>query len=415
MSYPGAVEQILFGLTPQGGLGVTAASRGVDYQARTAWNSRLNKYNRLNPTFGPEGAWVPSRAFSYFEFGNGDAAVLARFDTDRDGRNSSHALVGPAGVLAPHAMFLSRWPGWRQDAREPLCVEDPAAWNALREPWLAEACDAVGADYGTLLLLLESVLSDDDDEYLTVFGHRNPLPFLTIAKEILDPVLSTPGDRFAWTFSTYEDSDTRREASPANDGAPRFWCVLRLPESGETARRRVGAGGPAGESPVSALVRELAEQYSADPEAYRKDVRARLDGQHRRDRRLTALTQETPARDPLPPATPPSVPEHRRPAETPRVTGAEPVAVLFDRLDRAQQTEADRAALQRIRAEWAVLTRQSNIARRLENQLHVQARVLGVALAISVLTMLLTLVFWPRPAAPAPPAPLTVTVPAVPT
>jgi len=396
------VEQILFGLTAQGGLGITKASNGLSTYQRQRWDHRLDKYNRLNPTIEANGAWLPPKAFSYFEFESGDAALLARFDNDEDGRNSSHALVGPVEVLAQHAMFLSHWDGWRVNAHEPLRIEDPDAWHALHDGWLDEADDTVRRDPGTLELLLESVLSQESP-YVTIFGHRDPLPFLTIAREILDPIVSTPGERFEWTFSTYEDSDTRPEASPDKDGAPRFWCVLRLPESGETARRRIGTGREPAESSFSPLARELAKRYLAAPTAYHKDVLAELSEVRRREQRLAHLIRAVQAPVPalhvvaqktegLPqPSTPdPHDPRPRRAAE-PGI--------------RTQSLKAPRS--------HRPGERRRELARRLESlerHVRLQSLLLVAAVAISVLMALLTLIFWPVPSTVQVPGP-TVTLP----
>jgi hypothetical protein len=391
------VEQILFGLTTQGGIGITKASNGLSTSQRQRWDQRLDKYNRLNPTIEANGAWLPSKALSYFEFGSGDAAVLARFDNDADGRNSSHALVGPVEVLAQHAMFLSHWAGWRANAHEPLRIEDPDVWQALHNGWLDEADDTVRHDPGTLVLLLESVLSEESP-YVTIFGHRNPLPFLTLAREILDPIVSTPGERFEWTFSTYEDSDTRPEASPGKDGAPRFWCVLRLPESGETARRRIGADREPAESSFSPLARELVERYLTAPTAYHKDVLAELREVRWRDQRLAHLTRAVPAPH-VAVQTPGGLPQPNTPEpHAPQLT-AEPGI----RTPPLATPKSHRPT-----------ERRDEFARRLESlerHVHRQSLLLVAAVTISVLMALLTLTFWPDPS-PVQVPPQTVTVPA---
>ncbi|MFF1609732.1 hypothetical protein ACFVYA_18305 [Amycolatopsis sp. NPDC058278] len=395
------VEQILFGLTTQGGIGITKASNGLSTYQRQRWDHRLDKYNRLNPTIEANGAWLPPKAFSYFEFDNGDAAVLTRFDNDPDGRNSSHALVGPAEVLAQHAMFLSHWDGWRMNAHEPLCIGDPGVWDALHDSWLDEADEAVRLDPGTLELLLETVLSEESP-YVTIFGHRDPLPFLTIAREILDPVVSTPGERFEWTFSTYEDSDTRPEASPDKEGAPRFWCVLRLPESGETTRRRIGTGREPAASSFSPLARKLVDRYLAAPTAYHEDVLAELSEVRWRRQRLAHLTHAVQAPVQAPPV---AIRETGRLPQPSTSLPHDPQLATEPGV-RTQPLAAPRS--------HHPGEREQEVARRLQSlewRIRRQSLLLVVAVAISVLMALLTFIFWPSSSTVQVPGP-TVTVPA---
>jgi hypothetical protein len=296
MTHAGPVGQILFGMTRRGGLGVVDHSPDIPAGRAEEWDGRLNKYNRLTPTPGHGRPQVPDRAFSYLEFRDGTAAVLARFGRVTSGRNNSHALVGAAATLRPHAMFLAEWDGWLDGTRsDPLRPPHADEWHQLKTPWLTRAEAAARADTAPLTALVRAILSRQD-RYLTLSGFPEPLPLLTAAYQVLDPVLSTAHELFDWTYSTYEDSDTRPEASPHAEGAPRFLCVDELPASGETGRERLGGLDTIPRDSYAEVAAGLVEHYLQNPRRHRQALDSLLGHTHDRSRRLAAVTQSFPAR-----------------------------------------------------------------------------------------------------------------------
>ncbi|WP_143060632.1 hypothetical protein [Amycolatopsis tolypomycina] len=285
-------------MIPRGGIGVVDHSPEIPAVRAEEWDGRLNKHNRLTPTFGQNGPQLPDRAFSYLEFRDGTAALLARFGGVTSGRNNSHALVGPAATLRPHALFLSEWDGWLDGAR-PMPLRPPHAeeWRHLKAPWLNRAEAAAHADPARLTALVRSMLSRQD-VYLTLSGFPEPLLLLTAAHEVLDPALSTVHDPFDWTYSTYEDSDTRPEASPQVEGAPRFLCVDELPTSGETGRERLGGSDAPPHDSYTDTASALVEHYLKDPRRHRQALDTLLARAHDRSRRLAVIMQHFPERRP---------------------------------------------------------------------------------------------------------------------
>jgi hypothetical protein len=278
--HEGSVEQILFGLTLKGGLGVRKYSLGLGPDTVDKWDSRLSRYNRLSPTAVGQKQWVPDRAFSYFEFADGGAALLVRFNSGESGRNNSHALVGPSPTLGPYAMFLSGWDRWYdRDPGHTLGSVDPYDWEYLVTAWTDHVRIQARDIRAALNSLVREVLLGEAEHY-TVLTETipDPLVLLTLARNVLDPVLSSPARNFNWTFSTYERSDTDPEASPYEDGSPRFWCLRSLPTSGQSGRQRVLVDPTVEDDLHAGFAAELITQYLNDPSQYPRRVEDELAG-----------------------------------------------------------------------------------------------------------------------------------------
>ncbi|HEV8559475.1 MAG TPA: hypothetical protein VGR06_24300 [Actinophytocola sp.] len=275
-----SVEQILFGLTPKGGLGVKKYSVGLTPDAADKWDNRLSSYNRLSPTAIGQKQWVPDRAFSYFEFADGWAALLARFNTGESGRNNSHALVGPSPALGAYAMFLSGWDRWYdRDPGHTLGSVSPYDWQHLVTTWTDHVRIRARDHRAALNSLVREVLLGEAEHYTVLTDtDSDPLVLLTLARSVLDPVLSSQAQRFSWTFSTYERSDTDPEASPYADGSPRFWCLRSLPTSGQSGRRRVLVDPTVEDDLHAGFAAELITQYLNDPSRYPQLVEDQLAG-----------------------------------------------------------------------------------------------------------------------------------------
>ncbi|HEV2781149.1 MAG TPA: hypothetical protein VGX25_17325 [Actinophytocola sp.] len=105
------------------GLDVRGYSFSSEPEAKK-WLRRLEEHLRLQSVGEVE---PPATALSYIECDGGLVAVLRRIaqGTLAPGRNDSHALIGPAGILdVPAALSLSNWKGWRD--------EPPATWTMPR-------------------------------------------------------------------------------------------------------------------------------------------------------------------------------------------------------------------------------------------------------------------------------------------
>lgn len=283
------LDQILFGLSRQGGIGPLAVA-GHDWEGARMWDARLRRFYRLNQTWSDGVRFAPARTLSYLRFGDGRAALLTRFDNaDDPGRNYSHALVGPEADLNTFAPFLARWPGW---IPEPGTGDfrriEFAEWHALRVDALAEAHADITRLHEPAVNLVRAVLAHEGGHFAPITDF-DPLPLLIIVREVLEPVL--PG--VAWTFSTFEKSDTEGAASPQLDGAPLFWC-LRGTDYGETARHRVDTGQRPLDDDLTGLAVDLVNSYARDPEGHPKAINRALTGISSRTGRIRALMEDTP-------------------------------------------------------------------------------------------------------------------------
>ncbi|SMD27612.1 hypothetical protein [Kibdelosporangium aridum] len=452
-----AIEQILFGLTGKGGIGPVTWSGGLRQQDVLDWDARLNRYNRLSPTYIRSEQWMPDEAFSYFEYPDGSAALLARFRSGEVGRNNSHALIGRAQALAPYALYLSEWDGWRREhAGQQLLPARRDKWSHLVTRWQDTALLNAGHYRAALMNLVRAVLATHS-AYFAVLNHPDPLPLLTLARGVLGPVLP----EFTWTFSTYEVSDTSSEASPQIPGAPRFWCVRSRPDSGVTERQRVEVDEPINDDQYAALAMELVDAYLKDPSQFEADVTHRLSHSRGHEARVADLLNNgtrtvwsqpayrgeppmqeqrvpRPSHDPQPrqpnpepwtasatgsglygnysnPQPAPPVGENRGRRGAMRPAGSLDVHGILDLLGTDDLPVAARQSyVGELRKLWdddhGHDVNVGRVLRRFEARQRLQGVALAVAVLVSVLTAFLTWVFWPAPVSPPPPQGVTVTV-----
>ncbi|RSM69643.1 hypothetical protein DMH04_45820 [Kibdelosporangium aridum] len=426
------VEQILFGLTAHGGIGPVDWSGGLRQQDVHDWDARLNRYNRLSPTYIQSEQWVPDEAFSYFEYPDGSAALLARFRSGEVGRNNSHALIGPARALAPYALYLSDWDGWRREpVRGQLSPASREKWAQLVARWQDSALLSAGEYRAPLRNLVRAVLATEPT-YFAVLNHPRPLPLLTLARGVLGPVLPD----FPWTFSTYEVSDTSSEASPQIPGAPRFWCVRSRPDSGLTERHRVEVDEPINDDDYAALAMELVDAYLKDPSQFEADVNRKLAHSRGHAERVADLLNGTRPpmwSQPVYRSEPPMQQYAPRPAHEPQPLRPNPEpwtgAGMYGNPQPAQPVVGNRGRRSAgpvdvhgildllARDDLPLVARQSYVRdlhrlwddddghyqnfdkmlRRFEARLRLQGLALAIAVLISVLTAFLTWVFWPSP------------------
>lgn len=285
------LDQILFGLSREGGIGPLQVSAGLDWPSARMWDARLSRFYRLTPTNhnGDGRPWAPQRALSFLQFSDGKAALITRFENSDDpGRNNSHAVLGSAHALATFAPFVSGWNGWipAPDGRGFHEVEI-AQWHELRVAALDAARADLVAHQVAVVNLVRAVLADDT-AYFAPITREDPLPLLVLAREILDPVLSTGHADYDWTFSTYEDTDTTSPASPNVDGSPRFWC-LRGTGYGESHRQRVDVGQRLDDDAVTQLAVDLVSRYAQDPSTYPTAIKRAVSGLSGRAERVREL------------------------------------------------------------------------------------------------------------------------------
>jgi hypothetical protein len=426
------VDQILFGLTPKGGLGIRQYSLGLTDHQVDLWADRLGKYNRLTPTFVDHRPWVPRQAFSYFEFADGTAALLARFKTGESGRNSSHALVGSAKVLGPSAMALSTWDRWcAGDAGAALPRVNPNDWSNCETWWQDKVqLDSRNRTMAGIALVREVLLGGEATHFTVLADIDEPLPLLALARTVLDPVAAKFGEA-SWTFSTYEESDTTLAASSQTDGAPHFWFVRALPTSGQTDRRRVLIDQRPDDDAYSGLAAELVTNYLQNPSGYPATIEEELYGISRFEDRVARLLDRyprsrvpVPAREPaplLPAVEEPHVSmEEGRHAGGMAVTRKQPAPRSMD-VDQLLTTLYEGDGLTRqetcdyvteLRNQWnsrnPYVANVTHMVNRVEKRLTLHERVLGVAVVGLVLVALLAFLTARREVSV--PTPPTVTV-----
>jgi hypothetical protein len=355
-------------------------------------------------------------------------------------------------------MSLGEWSGWNAHPESrPLTPVHPEDWPELHATALARA-RADARNHRTELVNLVRAVLDDHHGCLTLLGTHRPLSLFLAARDLLDPVLSVPGHPHPWTYSTYEQSDTTPEASPALDGAPRFWRLRVLPRSGVTTRSRLELDRPTPADRRSRRVTELVNQYLADPDEYLVDLAHRLtDLRDIPTRILTALEPDphhpdsdpypppatiqptaappppaalppvaalsSPAATPNPALTPAPNPAQQQPAaarppvQSPRPSRRRARIPTDDLLQRLQVNDLSVSDHRKLVAEltrrWSEDDPYLADARRwlegFQRRLRLHERVLLGAVALCLLTAALTWLFWPT-ASPAQPVVVTVTV-----
>ncbi|WP_026316315.1 hypothetical protein [Actinokineospora enzanensis] len=300
--------QILFGL--KNGVQPIATTLELSDHEAQRWDARLRPFNRLTPTYQGNQYRTPREAFSYFEFPGGRAALLARFNAGDLGRNFSHAIVGAAPDLAEWAMYVPKWHGWLRAENQTFQEVQTPDWKELRSAWQREVLGTAEEDNPRLIHSLVAGMLAEPDRCFTVVGEQDTLRLLTLVREILRPIFATPYERFAWTFSTYEHTDTSPEAYPNHSGSPRLWCIPDFPSSGETERVRIRWDGDTPDSRYSRAADQLIETYfAAAPERYRNALLQRFQQEDDRTTRIAKLLDVSPVvTQPVAPAPPVQVP-----------------------------------------------------------------------------------------------------------
>ncbi|PPK65385.1 hypothetical protein V5P93_005836 [Actinokineospora auranticolor] len=362
------------------------------------WEAKLRRFTRLTPIHrGDSRPWVPDRAFSYVKFHDNTAALLARFRSSESGLDAAHAVLGDPVDLDPFAMYVAHWSGWPADSDPDPDGFPPVradSWRRLREDWRARAREEAEARWSTTARnLVEAVLTHQASSYTLVLDD-DPLPVLTVVREVLDPVLSTMDHRFGWTYSTYDHSDTIPGADAAGSGSPRFWCLRQPPDAGVTTRVRVTDQPPTGGDAVASLASSLVAEYFRAPDDYARATNERLVGLNTRDERVLALLDGGRRRASTPP---PSGQQRRQRAKPPAVdtrTGPR-VARSTEpaRTDRDDPQDRDLAG--------AVLL--------LRKKVELLVRLVVASTALSLLTVVLTFLLRPGTPQVTPPQPVVVT------
>jgi hypothetical protein len=200
------VHQAYFGWSHDGrGLTVLGYSFSNEADAEQ-WLQRLKTHIRLQPVRGTD---PPSHALSYLEFKDGNVAVLRRIASGySEGRNDSHALIGPADVLdVPLALGLGEWNGWEDRPPSKRFIQtvpvrqlpSPTSTTQRLRPLVERFEDELRAVLTRLL--------DDPGELLSVIGcaDENRLAMVWALRETADRyVRERFGVNRRWSFSTYE-------------------------------------------------------------------------------------------------------------------------------------------------------------------------------------------------------------------
>lgn len=224
------------------------------------WHDVLAPHYRL--LHGADGRRPPARALSYFTVDD-EAALLLRVGGEQ-GRDPAYALVGAREHLDPVALFLDGWPGWdRFDRTDPPGAVPVDGLHAAAETRRRESPPGAGDAVEMAVPLVRAMLAEPGGA-ISVLGvaDRDVLPVLRSLRAVTEPALGpTPGFRF--TFSTYAETDDRREHTPA------VLFLPELPHVAEPAHRRVFVAEPLDpDDPGTHLARGLVREYRQDPAGY---------------------------------------------------------------------------------------------------------------------------------------------------
>lgn len=229
------VDQTFFGWSPQEQrLTMMASSFATEDEARY-WLHKLEAHVRLQPVPPTR---PPAAAMSYFRFDD-YAAVLRRVGTGASaGRNNSHALVAPAGMLTPEvALGLAFWTDWEEQPPESSFMS-ALSFEALKSgvpPWVKKLSDPV-ARCGVAIELVLAKYLEDPSRPLSVVGvhDRDRLTVVWALRELVERYVQPPPRTMPdWTFSTYED---RHDVTV--EDLPFIVFLPAMPQSG-TVRRGV--------------------------------------------------------------------------------------------------------------------------------------------------------------------------------
>ncbi|WP_433261852.1 hypothetical protein ACQPZF_27940 [Actinosynnema sp. CS-041913] len=157
--------------------------------------SRIQSYNTGD---------MPDTSLSYFAFDRFGVAVVRRSnDGWSNGRNSAHAVVGPAAVLTPRrALSMASWDGWLSDA-DPARPMERLAGSDLPDG----ATDADRPPSGWLTALVAAHLREPRGNLTVVgAGDADRIPLLRGLVDVLAAVWAGSDLTRRWTFSTHEQS-----------------------------------------------------------------------------------------------------------------------------------------------------------------------------------------------------------------
>ncbi|KJK38102.1 hypothetical protein UK23_41355 [Lentzea aerocolonigenes] len=187
-----SVQQLLFAVSDSKGMNLVAASfASHDADAWDGWNEKLRSHVRLLGELGT----TPSTSFSHLSFPDGTAALLRRSARPGDvGRNVAHALVSDRRTIARLVPAMTCWSGWLDDRprSNQLHDVDPAEFTGQPDPM----------DDPMLLPIFARVLAWPTGAY-SVIGVPEGLEL-----PVMWALRAVKPDR-EWTFSTYEQDDTR--------------------------------------------------------------------------------------------------------------------------------------------------------------------------------------------------------------
>jgi len=198
------IDQAFFGFSPVEDLTIVASSLPNDDSERK-WMALLREHVRLKSH--PD-IQIPPHALSYFLFSSEHAAVLRRVrHGDSVGRNNSHVLIGPPGVLTARvALGLELWPGWQADP--PVDRKMPRLHPSELD-WGFDPADKLRARVRDKPGGLEQVLGwllEKPGRPLSIIGcpAEDRVALLWGLLEIGAPFLDSQDLHRNWTFSTYE-------------------------------------------------------------------------------------------------------------------------------------------------------------------------------------------------------------------
>ncbi|MEU4245883.1 hypothetical protein AB0F15_00560 [Amycolatopsis sp. NPDC026612] len=254
-----AVQQAFFGWShDDNGLTVLAHSF-LQREDAQRYHRRLEPHLRLRPV-GDNA--VPAMALSYFDFGDGTAAVLRRVHTGHSiGRNDSHAFIGPSEVLNVRtALSLGESPLWKDKVSPGYQMPGLSANLFTGGDAAIEELFHRSVQLETELVVVLSRLLDQPTAPLSVIGlrDRDRLPMVWALAAAADLYLRDEL-RLArlWSFSTYED---RHDASV--DRLPEIVFLPEKPSSIAPVHRTiVDLGKEPTASANEAVAAQLIEAY----------------------------------------------------------------------------------------------------------------------------------------------------------
>jgi hypothetical protein len=196
---------------------------------RQRWKARLEEHIRLE---GVPQAEKNCSALSYIDFGDEEVAVLRRVPSGySEGRNDSHAFIGPADVLTPTvALGLEDWSMWLNDRPTNQWMVPLNASHLVNftEGDLADRMRRPAMLAEPRIRAALSALLGSPNTGLSIIGcpRAERLPLVWALREASDDYLGRYTQvRHPWTFSTHE---VRHE-----DAVENLPAIIFLPSSPE--------------------------------------------------------------------------------------------------------------------------------------------------------------------------------------